>query len=50
MYVLNRRRPEVYSAHRANSQVAGTTKHVIDFNNGRRLPKDDLQEIEASPR
>jgi hypothetical protein len=46
MYVLNRRRPEVYSTHRANSQVAGTTKHVIDFNDGRRLPKDDLQEIE----
>ena len=47
MYVLKRRRPEVYSAHRANSQVAGTTKHMIDFNNGRRLPKDDLREIEA---
>jgi hypothetical protein len=46
MYVLNRRRPEVYSAHRAKSQVVGTTKHVIDFNDGRRLPKDDLQEID----
>jgi hypothetical protein len=49
MYVLNRRRPEVYSVHRTNSHVAGSTKHVIDFNDGRRLPKDDLQEIEASP-
>jgi hypothetical protein len=46
MYFLNRRRPEVYSTHRANSRVVGTTKHVIDFNDGRRLPKDDLQEIE----
>jgi hypothetical protein len=46
MYVLNRRRPEVYSAHRADSRVAGTTKHAIDFNDGGRLPKDDLKEIE----
>jgi hypothetical protein len=50
MFVLNRRRPEVYSAHRAKSQVAGTTKHMIDLNDGRRLPRDDLQEIEALPR
>jgi hypothetical protein len=45
MYVLNRRRPEVYSAHRANSLVADSAKHVINFNDGRRLPKDDLREI-----
>jgi hypothetical protein len=28
MFVLSRRRPEVYSAHRAKSQVSGTTKHL----------------------
>ena len=50
MFVLNRRRPEVYNAHRAKSQVAGTTKHVIDFNNGRRLPKDDLRDNRDSRR
>jgi hypothetical protein len=48
MYVLNRRRPEVYSARRANSQVADTTKHMIDLNDGRRLPKDDLRQTEVT--
>jgi hypothetical protein len=47
MFVLSRRRPEVYNAHRVKSQVDRSTKHVIDFNDGRRLPKDDLQAIEA---
>jgi hypothetical protein len=39
IYVLNRRRPEVYSAHRAKSQVVGTTRDMIDFNGGRWLPR-----------
>jgi hypothetical protein len=30
------------------SHVAGTTKHGIDFNDGRRLPNYDLKEVEAS--
>jgi hypothetical protein len=47
MFVLSRRRPEVYSGHQAKSQVSGTTKHAIDFNDGRWLPRDDLREIET---
>jgi hypothetical protein len=48
MYMLSNRRPEVYSPYRARAKTDGTVKQAFDFNAGRRLPKDDLAEIEAA--
>jgi hypothetical protein len=50
MYMLSNRRPEVYSPYRARAKIDGTVKQAFDFNAGRRLPKDDLAEIEAAER